>query len=60
MTYYDPLEVFGPEGCLNASGAELKHPHFFMKSGAAPPSMDTMRDKIMEADAIIVVSPEYK
>uniref|UniRef100_A0A6T8I3V3 NADPH-dependent FMN reductase-like domain-containing protein n=1 Tax=Hemiselmis andersenii TaxID=464988 RepID=A0A6T8I3V3_HEMAN len=59
VTFYDPLEVFGPDGCLHKSGGELKHPHFFYKGGEAPPAMDAMRDTIKACDAIIVVSPEY-
>lgn len=60
LTVYDPLEVFGPGGCLHASGGELKHPHFFFKAGEAPAGQDEMRDVIKGCDCIIVVSPEYK
>ena len=59
LAAYDPLEVFGEGGGCAASSAAIKQPHFFMKAGDAPPSMDAMRDTIKAADCFLIVSPEY-
>lgn len=53
---FDPLEVFGPGGACEASGAIITTPHFFLKPGSAPAAMDAMRDTIKAADYILVVS----
>ena len=59
VTVYDPIEVFGKGGALEASGAELRTPHFFFKSGEAPEGMEAMAKTVMEADCYLIVSPEY-
>ena len=58
---YDPLEVFdsNKSGELAASGAHVRHPHFFYKTGEAPEAMTRMQQEIKNADCILVVSPEY-
>lgn len=59
LTVFDPLEVFGKEGALEESGAEIKSPHFFFKSGEAPAGMQAMADAVKEADCFLIVTPEY-
>uniref|UniRef100_A0A7S0TAG5 NADPH-dependent FMN reductase-like domain-containing protein n=1 Tax=Pseudo-nitzschia delicatissima TaxID=44447 RepID=A0A7S0TAG5_9STRA len=59
VTVYDPIEVFGKGGALEASGAEIRTPHFFFKPGEAPEGMEAMAKKVMEADCYLIVSPEY-
>ena len=43
VTIFDPLEVFAEGGALFESGAEMKTPHHFFKSGEAPAGMTAMR-----------------
>ncbi len=59
VTVYDPIEVFGKGGALEASGSEIRTPHFFFKPGEAPEGMEAMAKKVMEADCYLIVSPEY-
>lgn len=59
VTVYDPLEVFGKGGALEESGAIIRTPHFYFKEGEAPPAMEKMRETIKEADAYLIVTPEY-
>lgn len=59
VVIFDPLTVFAEGGALHASGAEMKHPHFFFKEGAAPAEMTAMQQAIKAADCYIVVSCEY-
>ncbi len=59
LTVFDPLEVFGKGGALETSGAEIRTPHFFFKSGEAPAAMEAMAKKIKEADCYLIVTPEY-
>lgn len=59
VTLFDPLEVFADDGPLSASGGELKHPHFFHRTGEAPTGMDKMQQIIKEADCYVIVTPEY-
>lgn len=59
LTVYDPKEIFGKGGALESSGAEIRTPHFFMKSGEAPQAMEEMAKTIKEADCYLIVSPEY-
>lgn len=59
VTVFDPLVVFGDDGALKESGAELKHLHFFFKQGSAPTKMEEMRKSIMDADSFLVITPEY-
>jgi chromate reductase len=57
VTVFDPLEVFGEGGALEASGAQIKTPHFFYVE--APPAMTAMLNTIAEADCFLIVTPEY-
>lgn len=59
LTVFDPIEVFGKGGALESSGAEIRTPHFFFKSGEAPEGMEAMAKKIKDADCYLVVTPEY-
>ncbi|MGK3745488.1 MAG: chromate reductase [Bacillariaceae sp.] len=59
MTVFDPLVVFGKDGALAESGAEIKTPHFFFKKGEAPTKMDEMAETIRSADCYVIVTPEY-
>jgi chromate reductase len=59
LTVYDPIEIFGKGGALESSGAEIRTPHFFFKTGEAPAGMQTMAKTIKEADCYIVITPEY-
>jgi NAD(P)H-dependent FMN reductase len=59
VTVFDPLEVFAPGGALAESGAELKTPHFFFKSGGAPAGMEAMAQTIKAADCYLIVTAEY-
>ena len=59
LTVYDPKEIFGKGGALESSGAEIRTPHFFFKSGEAPAAMEEMAKTIKEADCYLIVSPEY-
>eukprot|EP00756_Hemistasia_phaeocysticola_P064065 Hpha_TRINITY_DN7511_c0_g1::TRINITY_DN7511_c0_g1_i1::g.19169::m.19169 len=59
VTVFDPLEVFGEDGALASSGAQLRRPHFFFKAGEAPKKMDEMRDVIKKADCFLIVTAEY-
>lgn len=59
LTVFDPLEVFGEGGALEASGAEIKTPHFFFQRGEAPAGMEAMGEVIKAADCYLVVTPEY-
>lgn len=59
VTVFDPLEVFGEGGALHSSGAQLTTPHFYFKQGESPSEMSEMRNIIKEADAYLIVSPEY-
>lgn len=59
VTVYDPIEVFGKGGALEASGAEIRTPHFFFKPGEAPEGMEAIAKTIKEADCYLIVSPEY-
>lgn len=57
---YDPLEVFGAEGALADSGAEVRKPSFFYgKEPALPAQVAQMRDTIKAADCLLIVTPEY-
>jgi len=53
------LDVFAKEGALATSGGELRHPHFFYRSGEAPSEMNAMADVIRAADCFLVVTAEY-
>jgi len=54
----DPKEVFGPGGSLSEfSAAEMRIPTFFVKE--LPPEVQKLKDLLIEADAYIIVSPEY-
>jgi chromate reductase, NAD(P)H dehydrogenase (quinone) len=44
---------------LSSSGAELRTPYHFFKSGESPVAMNEMAQTIAEADCYLVVSPEY-
>lgn len=59
VTVFDPIEVFGPGGALESSGAHLSSPHFFFAKGSAPPAMEAMAAAIKAADAYIIVTAEY-
>lgn len=59
VTIFDPLDVFAPGGALAESGAELKTPHFFFKSGEAPAGMEAMAQAIKAADCYLIVTAEY-
>ena len=59
LTFFDPLEVFGDDGALVTSGAEMKAPYHFHAAGAAPEKMIAMAGVIKAADCFVVVSPEY-
>ena len=59
ITVFDPLVVFGKDGALAESGAEMKTPHFFFKEGEAPPKMNEMAATIRAADCYVIVTPEY-
>jgi len=59
LTVYDPKEVFGEGGALASSGAEIRSPYFFLKSGEAPEAMEKMAKTVKEADCYLIVSPEY-
>ena len=54
----DPLEVFGEGGALaEISRGELTTPTFFLQK--LPPKAEALKQTIADADAYIVVSPEY-
>ena len=59
VTVYDPIEIFGKGGALESSGAEIRTPHHFFKSGEAPEGMEAMAKTIKEADCYLVITPEY-
>ena len=59
ITVYDPLIVFGEEGALAHSGAEMKAPTFFQSDDDLSEATKAMRETIKSADSIIVVSAEY-
>lgn len=59
VTVFDPLEVFGPDGALGESGAEMKAPHFFLSPDKISPKLAAMHASIKSADCYLVVSPEY-
>lgn len=59
VTVFDPLDVFGPDGALSSSGAEMKCPHFFMKTDEVSPELAAMAATIKAADCFIIVTPEY-
>jgi chromate reductase len=54
----DPLEVFGQGGALaEISRGELTVPTFFLKE--LPPKAAALKQTIANADAFIIISPEY-
>jgi len=54
----DPLEVFGDGGALaEISRGDLTVPTFFLKE--LPPRAQALKDKVVEADCYVIVSPEY-
>lgn len=59
VTVFDPLEVFGHDGALHASGAEMKAPQFFLSPEKVTPKLAAMLATIKSADCFIVVTPEY-
>lgn len=59
VSVFDPLEVFGENGALQSSGAELRTPHFFLKQGDVPAKMVQMAATIKSADCFVIVTPEY-
>ena len=54
---FDPIEVFGPGGCFEASGCEIKTPTFYQQTLA--PEVQAMKDAIVAADAYLIITPEY-
>eukprot|EP01065_Artemidia_motanka_P003071 TRINITY_DN1144_c0_g1_i2.p1 TRINITY_DN1144_c0_g1~~TRINITY_DN1144_c0_g1_i2.p1 ORF type:complete len:222 (+),score=77.64 TRINITY_DN1144_c0_g1_i2:77-742(+) len=59
VTCMDPVEVFGPDGALSSSGAEMRTPAFFLKPDAQPPAMQKMQEAIKAADCYVIVTAEY-
>ena len=58
VTVLDPHDVFGPNGALTKiSAGELTTPTFFLKE--LPPEVQTLKQKITDADCYVIVSPEY-
>lgn len=58
VSVLDPIDVFGPNGALSEiSSGEFSVPTFFMKD--LPPPVKAMKQLIIDADAYIIVSPEY-
>ena len=51
--------MFGPDGALQTSGAELQTPHFFLKKEMVPAAMAQMADTIRAADCYVIVTAEY-
>jgi len=59
VTVYDPLLVFGKGGELEFSGAQVQAPQFFLKSDDVPAGMAQINKTLKQADAFVVVTPEY-
>jgi len=59
VTVFDPLVVFGKGGELSSSGAEVQTPQFFLSNDQTPAGMAQMLATIKQADAYVVISPEY-
>ncbi len=57
VTVFDPIDVFGPGGPLEHSGAELKSPTFFQKEMSEKTA--EMKETLLAADSYICVTPEY-
>lgn len=55
----DPIEVFGPDGALSHSGAEIRAPTFFARQDTLPESARELGETIASADCYLIVSPEY-
>ena len=53
------LLVFGENGALAESGAEMKHPYLFYAPGKAPEKMAAMAATINAADCYLIISCEY-
>jgi chromate reductase, NAD(P)H dehydrogenase (quinone) len=58
VSVLDPLEVFGKNGALSLmSAGEMTTPTFFLKQ--LPPEVEALKQRVVNADCYIVVSPEY-
>ena len=51
--------MFGPNGALSYSGAELSKPTFFMDQNKLPAAAKELQEAIKQADCYLVVSPDY-
>jgi NAD(P)H-dependent FMN reductase len=55
----DPRELASSEGSGGAQVFPMLRPHFFHAAGQAPPRLEQLAAQVQEADAYVMVTPEY-